>query len=489
MRWAAAGGRGEDAVTVAVVLCGGGGVRLWPRSRGTVTKPFVGLPGGGTLIDRTYGRVAGLDGLRGVVTVSSRESVPMCRLSCERFFPGGGVPLLHIGEPEGRDTGPAVVLAAAVSERLFGPDAVLAVFPADHVVKDTEPFAAAVASGARIATEAGGLALLGMRPTRAETGYGYIREGEAVRENVRVVDRFVEKPDLATAKRYVEEGGHQWNAGIFIAKAGEMLALAGRHAPEILGVASEIAAGARKGPDGLFPSPGDYGRFPRISFDRAVAEKAEGSHVVETGDVGWSDVGTWRSFAEALLTPDGHGNRGHGNGAFFGSENCVFLGSERLVAMVGLRDTCVVDDGDATLVCGTGEADGIRRAVESLKAAGVRQAAEPPTVGKPWGSYTVLSERGGHKVKRIEVLPGKRLSLQSHRHRSEHWTTVEGEPTVTIGERVFRMPVDSSCHIPAGERHRLANEGPVPAAIIEVQLGDHLGEDDIVRHEDDFGRG
>ena len=470
---------------VAVVLCGGGGTRLWPKSRGSVTKPFVQLPFGDTLLSRTYARLAGLGPLQGAVTVASQEHAALCGGIWKESPVGAGVRHCIIGEPLGRNTAPAIAVAAETVAALYTPDAVMAVLPADHLVKVEKDWAAAVLAGASVASER--LALVGIAPTRAETGYGYVCIGEQIDGVVYRVDRFVEKPAREQAEKYLASGRHLWNAGIFIGRAGSFLREIGTHKPEMAGIAKRIAK-TRTADTDLFAPPRDlYEQFESVSFDVAVAERAADMAVAAAQNVGWSDVGSWRSFAGDMLPADECGNRMLGNALARNSSGCIFWGgAERFVLMHGLEDVCVIDDGNATLICRTEDGDAVGGLVGELAREGAPE--DPPLVPKPWGSYRVISEGKGYRVKRIDINPGARLSLQSHSHRSEHWTTVLGTPTVTIGSEKFEMPVDRSCHIPAGMRHRIANTGTAPAAIIEVQIGSYLGEDDIVRHEDDYRR-
>ncbi len=378
-------------------------------------------------------------------------------------------------------------MAAAVVKRRFGANTVIVVLPADHVIENIVNFNQAISSGIEVAKREP-LVLLGIPPVSAETGYGYVCKGEALENHAYAVTRFVEKPDLTTAERYLADGRYLWNAGIFIGCAGSILSLFERYERDMHATALRIASKDGDDTHMILPLLEDYSRFDGKSFDHAVVERAERLAVVEARDTGWSDVGTWTSLINSMVSPDERRNRIKGNGILSDCSQCIFWGTDRLVVLVGLHDICVIDDHNITLVFQTSDAEKIGKMADRLGNSDFKEATEPPKVSKPWGHYEVLSERPGHKVKRIEIFPGARLSLQSHKRRSEHWTTIEGESTVTIGERVFQMAVDQSCHIPVGVRHRISNEGRVNAVIIEVQIGDYLGEDDITRYEDDYNR-
>jgi len=424
-----------------------------------------------------------MSGAGGIVTVAAEGQLPLCEREWERSRAGADIPHCLIGEPAGRNTAAAIAVAAAYCGRRFSPGAIMAVLPADHLVRDERSWNEALAAAGAAAGE--GIALLGIAPTRAETGYGYIRKGGKIGDRAHAVDQFAEKPDGEAAERYLASGEHLWNAGVFVGSAASFSGEIRRHLPEMAEIAEEIVGEGEPPPDRLRPAPELYGRLESISFDYGVAEKARGLAVVEIAGSGWSDVGAWAAFAEALVPADGRGNRVSGEAVLDDCDDCFYWG-DRPAVLSGMSGVCVVDGGDATLVCASSRAGQVGKISGGLDHAG--NASDPPSVPKPWGGYAVISGGAGYKVKRIDVLPGARLSLQSHRRRSEHWTAILGTPTVTIDGRTFELPVDSSCHIPAGAKHRLANEGDSPAAIIEVQVGDYLGEDDIVRHEDDYGR-
>lgn len=497
---AAEGGRRPGAVVpafVPVVICGGSGSRLWPWSRRGLPKPFVTLPGRGQpLIDDTYARLFGapLPPPDAVITVTAAEYAFLCR---ERYAAvGGGAPHVVVGEPCGKNTAPAIAVAAEVARRRFGDDALLAVLPADHAIDQAAVYRRVLAA-ALAAAEGGRIALLGMPPAYAATGFGYVEVGDALGElgdEVFAVARFVEKPDAARAEEFARGGRHLWNGGTFCFGAGVGLAEVGRLAPEVAGGVPAVFAGDAFDVGGaeFLPAAAAYAEFPNISFDYAVMEKTDKAAVVRAADFAWGDVGSWRAVADAVGA-DADGNRVVGGGGAEGGallQDCrdcfVAAGGGRLVCGLGVSDVFVLDTPDALLVAAAGRTEEVRAVFEKLR--GREEVEAPATVRRPWGSYTVLSEGAGHKVKRIEVAPGGKLSLQSHAHRSEHWTCVCGEMGVVIGEREFVLRADETCYVPLGAKHRMYNATAAEAAVIEVQMGDYLGEDDIVRYEDVYGR-
>ena len=479
---------------VPVVLCGGSGSRLWPRSRATLPKPFIAMPdGGGALLDRTFARVAESPVRPAAVMTSvSAEHAFLCRESFAARGPD--VPHWIVAEPLGRDTGPAAALAAEICRRRIGDDAILLVLPADHLIADAAGFWDAAARAMESA-RAGNFALLGVAPDYAATGYGYIQRGEKTPDGGSFkVSRFVEKPERARAEAFLRSGDYYWNAGVFCFAAGTLLSALPSVAPELAGPLSRAAAGAEQfcaAADSVSvfsPERGACAAFPAISFDRAVMEKVGGATVADAAGIGWSDVGSWRTLG-ATLSADENGNRVCGEAILEGAEDCVIVGGGRTIAAVDVRGLHIVDSPDALLVSSRAGTERTREVFARLR--GRPEAEVPATVRRPWGSYTVLAEGAsgeGFKVKRIDVSPGAKLSLQSHRRRSEHWTTVAGTMTVTVDDREFALAVNESCFIPLGARHRMANLTDSPAAVVEVQVGDYLGEDDIVRYEDIYGR-
>ena len=468
---------------VPVILSGGAGSRLWPISREALPKPFIRLPDGETLLLKTMRRAAAVAEEAGVLTVTNREYFFLTRDQYDGL--GKKAPALEfLLEPVGRNTAPAICAAALHALRAHGADAVLLVLPADHLIRDEAGFREAVAEAKRLAGE-GWLVTFGIAPTRPETGFGYIEAGEALSGSAFAVKRFVEKPALEAAKGFLAEGTYSWNSGMFCARADAIVAAMRSHAGALLAAVEGAleAEDAVKTPRVL--AEAHFARAPDVSFDYAVMEKAQKRAVVR-GTFDWSDVGSWAALAE--LTPaDAEGNRVAGEAVLVDAGDC-FIQSDRVVAAVGVQHLLIVDTADALLVAERGRAQDVKAVVERLKLASHESVRLHRTVHRPWGTYTVLEEGPRFKIKRIVVKPGAALSLQMHHHRSEHWVVVAGMAKVVCGEEEKFLRPDESTYIRAGTAHRLSNPGSIDCVMIEVQAGDYVGEDDIVRMEDKYGR-
>ncbi|HTS22755.1 MAG TPA: mannose-1-phosphate guanylyltransferase/mannose-6-phosphate isomerase [Casimicrobiaceae bacterium] len=477
---------------VPIILSGGAGTRLWPLSREAAPKPFMPLPGnastGDTLLARTFLRAMATSGVAGMVTITNRDYY----FHTKDTYSGTGATLPqrmgYLLEPSGRNTGPAVALGALYAEEVFGRDATLLVLPADHLIRDTAAFSAAVAQASTLARD-GWLATFGIAPETPETGYGYLELGEALPvPGTFRARRFIEKPPLSDAQAYVASGRHVWNSGMFCFTAGSVLAAFEKHAPELLGAARPVWRALGDQVDGrmLEIDPKLFAAVPEISFDVAVMEKADRVAVVR-GKFDWSDVGSWRAIAD-LAPADADGNRGDGERVSIATRNTYVHAADRVVATVGVDGLFVVETPDAVLVAHRDHVQRVKDVVGELKARGHDAYRFHKTVLRPWGAFTVLQEGPGFKIKRIEVKPGASLSLQLHHHRSEHWVVVGGEARVTNGERSYTLRENESTFIPVETRHRLENPGSVPLLLIEVQCGSYVGEDDIVRFDDKYGR-
>lgn len=467
---------------IPVIISGGSGSRLWPLSRDAHPKPFIELPDGGTLIGKTYARASHLDDVEQILTVTNRDFL---FLTLDAYADAGArkIENTFLLEPLGRDTAPAVALAALQSASTYGPDATLLIMPADHLIEDEASFATAVAK-ARILADAGRIVTFGIVPEHPETGFGYIEvNGEDVL-------RFVEKPDAATAQSYLESGRYYWNSGMFCFKASTMIDAMQSHAPDVLAGAKAALEHSRRGVNGetktLEIARDQFAATPAISIDYAVMERADNIACVPVS-CGWSDIGSWAAMAD-LITPDADGNRLRGETVLEDTTDSFILSETRLVSLVGVHDLLVVDTPDALLVAHRDKAQDVRKVFNKLRTQGHEAAKLHRTAHRPWGTYTVLEEGDGFKIKRIEVKPGRRLSLQAHHHRSEHWIVVSGTAKVVNGEREILLTNNQSTYIPCGFKHRLENPGILPLVLIEVQSGEYLGEDDIVRYDDIYGR-
>ena len=477
---------------VPIILSGGAGARLWPLSREAAPKPFLPLPADGadgdTLLARTFLRAIALADVAGTVTVTNRDYYFQTR---DTYASAGAALPPHVAyllEPFARNTGPAVALGALYAEAAFGPDATLLVLPADHLICDGAAFAAAAARAAALARE-GWLTTFGIAPTGPETGYGYLELGEAlaVADTFRA-RRFIEKPPLADAMRYVADSRYVWNSGMFCFTAAAVLAAFERHAADLLDAVRAVWEPLRGHlQDAMLEiDPALFAAVANVSFDVAVMEKATEVAVVRAG-FDWSDVGSWQAISD-LLTGDAEGNRGQGERVAIATRDTYVYAQDRVVATVGVDGLFIVDTPDAVLVAHRDQLQRVKEVVGELKARGNEAYRVHRTVMRPWGAFTVLQEGPGFKIKRIEVKPGAALSLQAHKHRSEHWVVVQGEARVTNGDRVYAIGVNESTFIPVGNRHRLENPGVEPLLLIEVQCGAYVGEDDIVRFDDRYGR-
>jgi len=471
---------------VPVILCGGSGTRLWPLSRALYPKQLLALAGSRSLLQDTVARLALLPGTAGPPVVICNEAHRF--LVAGQLGEAGADPALIL-EPEGRNTAPAAAIAALVARRRAGSDVLLLVLPADHVIRDPLSFAAAVAL-ARPAAEAGQLVTFGVVPTRPETGYGYIRtdpRGESARgAGVQPVREFVEKPDYETARRYVDSGAYLWNSGMFLFSADTYLSELAAHAPDI--AASAAAALAAATGEGGFLALGkdSFGSCRKESIDYAVMEKTRHAAVVPL-EAGWSDVGSWASLLD-VNDRDGQGNALKGDVVAIDCTDSYVRAESRLVAVAGLDGCIVVETRDAVLVVPKAHAQDVKKIVEELERRGRTESRLGREVFRPWGSYDSLDGAPGFQVKRLTVLPGAVLSLQLHHRRAEHWVVVSGTARITRDEEVFDLAAGGHTFIPLGAKHRIENPGTDTLRIIEVQLGDYLGEDDIVRFEDRYGR-
>jgi len=469
---------------VPIILCGGAGTRLWPVSRESMPKPFIKV-GGRSLLQRTWDRARTVPN---VVHSAVVTNVAYSYKVAEELMDADSTTSTSILlEPFGRNTAPAIALAALWARAQYGNDVVMLVLPADHLIDSNEAFAAAVQAAAEMASESGRLMLFGITPTYPDTGFGYI-EWEAAIGNSRAhkVARFVEKPSAAKADEYLAAGNFSWNSGMFCFTAGAILRSMGALAPELLAAAEAVVANAPlDGPQVAFDAA-RFEKLPNISIDYAVMEKADNVAVIPCG-FGWSDIGSWKAVSE-IHTPDAAGNVTDGQAIFVNSKRTYVRSDDRVVAAVGVEDLVVIDTPDALLVAHKSASQDVKEVVRTLREQGNEIYRIHRTVERPWGTYTVLLEGPRFKIKRIEVKPGAALSLQMHHRRSEHWIVVEGVAQVTIGDETVTVNRNESRYVPLGAKHRLANTGKETLAIVEVQCGDYLGEDDIVRFEDRYGR-
>ena len=478
-----------------VILAGGSGTRLWPLSRENFPKQFLSPVGGATLFQQTalrLGAAGDRPGAAGSPLVVCNEEHRF--LVAEQLSDVGVSAAALILEPVGRNTAPALTLAALWSQAR-GEDAVLVAMPSDHHVEDAGRFGRAVEEGRALAS-GGRLVTFGVPPTGPETGYGYVRVGGRAAGphpggTALEMDAFVEKPSEETARRYLATGGYLWNSGIFVVLAGAWMELIGRHRPDIAAACRAAHEAGRADGDFFRPGAEEFRACPADSIDYAVAERVSGAGgpgaAVVPMDAGWSDVGTWSAVRDRIGA-DGGGNVVRGDVLAHDVEGSTLISESRLLAGVGLRDMLVVETPDAVLVAGKDRDQDVREVVAELRAGGRGEQLEPRRVHRPWGTYEVIERGEGFQVKHLTVRPGASLSLQRHRHRSEHWVVVRGTAAVVRGEDAFRLSENQSMYVPQGVRHRLSNPGEVPLEIVEVQTGDYLGEDDIERFEDDYRR-
>ena len=468
---------------IPVILSGGAGTRLWPVSRKAHPKPFMRLADGATLAGSTIQRALKVADAETTLTVTGRDYYFLTRDLYRDVAPAGKHHFLL--EPVGRNTAPAIAAAAHWMCDRFGPEALMLVLPADHLIRDQQAFEQAVARARDLAQD-DWLTCLGVNPTHAETGYGYIRAGAEMPGGGRVIDAFVEKPDADTARRYFESGKYLWNGGMFCFKAKVVLAALAEHAADVAADVAKAWESTKREAEPVELDPEAFARIRPDSIDFAVMEKAKRRAVVPVS-CGWSDIGSWQAISE-LYESDALGNRVSGEVVLIDARNTFVQGESRLVAAVGVENLVIVDTGDAVLVASRDRAQEVKSVVEELTRSGHDSATYHRTVHRPWGSYTVLEDAADCKVKRLVVRPGGVLSLQRHQHRNEHWSVVAGEATVRIEDRETVLGPGQTARIVAGQLHRLENHGQQEVHIIEVQTGSYFGEDDIERLEDIYGR-
>ncbi|MGQ0484090.1 MAG: sugar phosphate nucleotidyltransferase [Hyphomicrobiales bacterium] len=492
---------------IPVILCGGVGSRLWPVSRDLHPKPFIRLADGQSLLQKAFLRGAALPGVKELLTVTNREFFFKAEEEY-RSVNKTGLTISFILEPFGRNTAAAVATAALQLTKMHGEDAVMLVLAADHLIADQDAFAMAVAEAAAIA-ERGSLVTFGILPDIPETGYGYIEaEGNTVL-------RFVEKPSFDEAQAFLESGRFLWNSGMFCFKAGTILQAMERHCPDILSAAKACIGRSKPAENGgstqIDLDPESFAQVPENSIDYAIMEKAAqaipspngvafteeapgrigagsgGGVAVVPCNIGWSDIGSWNAMGE-LTEPDAQGNRVEGEVLLHEVANSYIRSNGRMVCASGVENLIVIDTPDALLVTDKSRAQDVKHIYAVLKSQGHETHKLHRTVHRPWGTYTVLGEGNRFKIKSIKVKPGASLSLQMHHHRCEHWIVVNGMAKVVNGKKEILVNTNESTFIPAGHHHRLENPGMLDLVMIEVQSGDYLGEDDIVRFQDIYGR-
>jgi mannose-1-phosphate guanylyltransferase/mannose-6-phosphate isomerase len=467
---------------IPVILCGGAGSRLWPVSRELHPKPFIRLADGQSLLQKAFLRGAALPGVKEILTVTNREL--FFKTEDEfREINTAKLATSFILEPFGRNTSAAIAAAALHTAKAHGPDTLMLVLAADHLIADQGAFDEAVGLATELARQ-GSLVTFGIQPDAPETGYGYIEaQGSKVL-------RFVEKPSLEKAQEYLASGNFLWNSGMFCFKASTMLEAMAQHCPDILSATKACMAKSLMATGKAFAElkldPESFAEIPDNSIDYSVMERSTEVAVVPCS-IGWSDIGSWSTLGDLSL-PDASGNRIEGAAMLHDVTNCYIQSNNRVVGAVGLDNLIIVDTPDALLVVDKSRAQDVKHLYAALKADGHEAHKHHLTVHRPWGTYTVLQDDPSFKIKRIEVKPGGTLSLQMHHHRSEHWIVVSGMAKVVNGDDELFVRTNESTYIPAGFKHRLENPGRLNLVMIEVQSGDYFGEDDIVRFEDNYGR-
>lgn len=462
----------------AVILAGGSGSRLWPLSRQHLPKQFLSLDGDASLLQTTINRLSPVIDAKNILIVTQESHA-----KGEAYH--ALLPYQTLFEPVGRNTAPAIALAAAclMADKS---DPIMVVLPADHVIKDEVRFLAHLRTAIEAATS-GQLVTFGIKPTRPDTGFGYIKAQVGGNPGVYEVERFTEKPDHVTAERFLKEGSYYWNSGMFVWRASVILAEIQQHLPAVYQVVQTILAESRAA--GTFQQAVEkhFTAMPSISIDYGVLERSDRVSLIPC-DIGWNDVGSWQAVHE-IAAKDENGNALQGNVIALDCKNSLIRAEKRLVAAIGVEDLCIIETADAVLISKSDQTQRVREVVDVLHKKGATEHICHTKVNRPWGNYTVLEEDPeGFKLKRIEVAPGARLSLQSHAHRSEHWVVVSGTATVTNGDEVITVQKNQSTYIPIGTKHRLENRGKEPLHIVEIQVGEYLGEDDIQRYEDNYGR-
>ncbi len=467
-----------------VVLCGGAGTRLWPLSRAHYPKQLLSLVATDTLLQQTVLRTADREAFAPPLVIGNEEHR---FIIAEQLRHIDVAPRALVLEPAGRNTAPAAAVAALLLTA-DDPDALMLLMPADHVVRDLAAFQAAIARALAAVSDRPRLVTFGITPTRAHTGFGYIERGAplAGAPGCDAIARFVEKPDLATAEAYVAGGRHLWNGGIFLFPAARYLAELERHRPAIVAACRRALAEATRDLSFLRLGAEAFAASPADSVDYAVMEHVDDGAVVPV-DMGWSDVGSWQALWE-ISGKDAAGNAVQGDVIAVDVENSFLRSEGPALAAVGLRDVVLVATKDAVLAVSRDRSEQVRTVVEQLQGKGRGEHIAHTVVYRPWGSYEVVDQGRGFKVKRIVVAAGEKLSLQVHRRRAEHWVVVQGTARVTCGDQVTELGENESTYIPMGTPHRLENPGSRPLHIVEVQTGEHLDEDDIERLDDRYGR-